>query len=154
MRAIFLFDFAVRGPQHREPDESCTERHALVLRTRPPVGQQHEKVRDAIVVVAVEVGGAAFARPPTCQERKQIGCADIAPPGFYMLFVVDGDGVPSEASLAQVGPGLVGDLDGDGIVGASDLLILLVSWGPCADCDDCPADLNGDCCPEVWSRDH
>ena len=29
--------------------------------------------------------------------------------------------------------------------GASDLLILLVSWGPCADCDDCPADLNGDC---------
>ncbi len=29
--------------------------------------------------------------------------------------------------------------------GASDLLILLVSWGPCANCKDCPADLNGDC---------
>ncbi len=38
-----------------------------------------------------------------------------------------------------------GDLDGDGIVGVSDLLILLASWGPCADCGDCPADLDGNC---------
>lgn len=38
-----------------------------------------------------------------------------------------------------------GDIDGDGTVGATDLLILLVSWGPCDDCNDCPADLNGDC---------
>lgn len=37
------------------------------------------------------------------------------------------------------------DLDGDGNVGVSDLIILLASWGPCADCDDCPADLSGDC---------
>ncbi|MEE8155106.1 MAG: hypothetical protein V3T53_09170, partial [Phycisphaerales bacterium] len=40
---------------------------------------------------------------------------------------------------------LLGDLDGDGSVGASDLLILLVSWGRCPDCNDCVADLNGDC---------
>ncbi|MEE9130220.1 MAG: sialidase family protein, partial [Phycisphaerales bacterium] len=38
-----------------------------------------------------------------------------------------------------------GDLNGDGVVGAADLLILLVSWGPCADCDDCIADIDGDC---------
>ncbi|MEE9131504.1 MAG: hypothetical protein V3T84_15925 [Phycisphaerales bacterium] len=38
-----------------------------------------------------------------------------------------------------------GDLDGDGVVGASDLLILLVNWGPCDDCDDCPADLDDNC---------
>ncbi len=38
-----------------------------------------------------------------------------------------------------------GDLDGDGVVGASDLLILLANWGPCDDCDDCPADLDDDC---------
>ena len=31
------------------------------------------------------------------------------------------------------------------MVGLSDLLILLANWGPCADCDDCPADLNDDC---------
>ena len=43
---------------------------------------------------------------------------------------------------------VVGDLDGDGTVGITDLLILLGSWGACADCDTpaaCPADLDGDC---------
>ena len=44
MRAIFLFDFAVCWPQHRETDESCTERHASALRTRPPVGEEGEEV--------------------------------------------------------------------------------------------------------------
>ncbi len=33
------------------------------------------------------------------------------------------------------------DLDGDGIVGAADLAILLGSW---ASCKGCPADLDGD----------
>ncbi len=32
------------------------------------------------------------------------------------------------------------DLDGSGSVGASDLLTLLVSWGPCK---GCPADFDG-----------
>ncbi len=40
---------------------------------------------------------------------------------------------------------VVGDLDGDGIVGTSDLLILFTSWGPCDNCDDCSADLDGNC---------
>jgi hypothetical protein len=42
----------------------------------------------------------------------------------------------------------VGDIDGDGVVGVLDFLILLAEWGPCADCDPpqaCPADLDGDC---------
>lgn len=38
-----------------------------------------------------------------------------------------------------------GDLNGDGTVGSADLLILLSTWGTCADCDDCVADLDGDC---------
>ena len=38
-----------------------------------------------------------------------------------------------------------GDLNGDGTVGASDLLILLASWGLCDDCEDCGADLDGNC---------
>ncbi|MCH8969987.1 MAG: hypothetical protein IIA66_12835, partial [Planctomycetes bacterium] len=39
----------------------------------------------------------------------------------------------------------LGDLDGNCNVGPFDLALLLGNWGPCADCDDCPADLNGDC---------
>jgi hypothetical protein len=38
-----------------------------------------------------------------------------------------------------------GDLDGDGVVGVNDFLILLGAWGPCGDCAGCPADLDGDC---------
>lgn len=37
------------------------------------------------------------------------------------------------------------DIDGDGLVGVADLLILLAGWGPCRDCNDCPTDVNGDC---------
>lgn len=51
------------------------------------------------------------------------------------------NGIPDECES----PGIPGDLDGNGIVGASDLLILLASWGPCADCGNCPADLDGNC---------
>ncbi len=41
--------------------------------------------------------------------------------------------------------GVLGDLDGDGAVGTTDLLILLGAWGPCGDCNDCVADLDDDC---------
>ncbi len=26
-----------------------------------------------------------------------------------------------------------------------DLLAMLVAWGPCSNCSDCPADVDGDC---------
>jgi len=42
-------------------------------------------------------------------------------------------------------PKILGDIDGDGVVGASDLLLLLANWGLCGDCNDCPADLDGNC---------
>jgi len=37
-----------------------------------------------------------------------------------------------------------GDLDGDDVVGVSDLLILLGAWGACDNPDDCPADFDED----------
>ncbi len=39
----------------------------------------------------------------------------------------------------------VGDIDGNGIVNTTDLLILLSSWGSCDDCNECPADLDINC---------
>jgi hypothetical protein len=69
----------------------------------------------------------------------------------------NGNGVPDVQDIAE-GTSLdcnknnvpdecdvIGDLDGDGLVGVSDLLLLLVSWGPCpAPPQACPADLSGD----------
>ncbi len=37
-----------------------------------------------------------------------------------------------------------GDLNGDGVVDVSDLLILLGAWGDCPDSGSCPEDINGD----------
>jgi hypothetical protein len=46
--------------------------------------------------------------------------------------------------LFTIGIGGVGDLDGDGVVGVNDLLLLLAAWGPCPLEGVCPADLDGD----------
>ena len=46
--------------------------------------------------------------------------------------------------MESVGLNVLGDVDGDGSVGASDLLILLASWGPCPPKGECTADLNND----------
>ena len=47
----------------------------------------------------------------------------------------------------ELEPPLPGDLDGDGLVGTTDFLLLLANWGPCP--DPCPpvclGDLDGDC---------
>lgn len=50
-------------------------------------------------------------------------------------------------SYVVFSPLILGDLDGDGSVSTSDLLMLLGSWGPCANpCPPfCQGDLNGDC---------
>ena len=47
--------------------------------------------------------------------------------------------------LSPTQQSIPGDLDNDGQVGVSDLLILLLNWGPCQGCEDCPADLDNNC---------
>lgn len=52
--------------------------------------------------------------------------------------------------LLPVRPGVIGDLDGNGVVDVFDLLILLDAWGACGDPADCPADLTGDGTVDVF----
>ena len=57
----------------------------------------------------------------------------------------DNGGASGSAYLLDAGgaPGnCPWDIDGNGTVGATDLLALLVSWGGCDDCSDCPADFD------------
>ena len=63
-------------------------------------------------------------------------CPDVFNPGQADE---NGDGV------GDVCEPIPGDLNGDGVVGVADLLILLSSWGPCKDCGDCSADIDGNC---------
>ena len=46
---------------------------------------------------------------------------NLAPPGYYMLFVVNSEGVPSEAAFTRVDPSLDGD--GDGFSDATEAFI-------------------------------
>lgn len=68
---------------------------------------------------------------------------NIAPPGYYMLFVINQCGVPSEAAMVRLDEILVvcdEDFNNDGEVGSDDLLFLLGHWGDPGG----PADINGD----------
>ena len=52
---------------------------------------------------------------------------------------------PPMSQIIDVTEHLLGDLDGDGHISTTDLLLLFGSWGPCRNCASCDADLNGDC---------
>ena len=66
--------------------------------------------------------------------------------GEYVLEVrrVDASSSSRVFSVAWLFPeqvGIPGDVNGDGVVNVSDILMLIVAWGTC---DGCPEDLNGD----------
>ena len=74
--------------------------------------------------------------------------ADTPPADTTVTLGLFKPGDPDSMSGPTVGPlipGIAGDVNGDGVVGITDFLALLAAWGPCADCDDCPADFDGDC---------
>ena len=64
-----------------------------------------------------------------CNDNGQPDLLDIL---LDPALDLDGTGIPDSCE-AQ------GDLNGDGLVGAFDLILLLVAWGPC---EGCPADLD------------
>ncbi len=60
---------------------------------------------------------------------------------FYLVFFRYRFG----STTLRTGPNCAADIDNDGTVGVKDLLILLGDWGPCANCNDCPADIDNTC---------
>ncbi len=85
---------------------------------------------------------------PNTQIVEETG---LLQPGVYTLWVEAGSFIDNDAPPFRSGEAsfdfafqvlVVGDLDGDGVVGILDLLALLSAWGPCA--GECPADLDGD----------
>ncbi len=97
-----------------------------------------------------EVDGGWFHRSfrvadfvtPNAQFRIRFNASDTDPQSIVEAAV---DGV--ELLRANCDETVLGDLDGDNLVGVADLLILLGAWGPCpAACPPhCAGDLDNDC---------
>ena len=69
----------------------------------------------AIRLSVTDVEGGVMLTMPTDSHQ--------APPGNYMLFLVDDTGVPSVSSLVRAEFGLDGDFNGDGTVDAADFTV-------------------------------
>jgi len=72
---------------------------------------------------------------------------NFAPPGYYMLFVVNGNGVPSISQIVKVGQRIPGDMNCDGNVNTSDQALFisaLLDPNGFSGCDLLNADINGD----------
>jgi choice-of-anchor B domain-containing protein len=79
---------------------------------------------------------------PTSQVRLRFVASDVN--GFSVVEAgVDDVRVETVACLVP------GDVDGSGAVDVADVLEVLATWGPCADCGTCPADLDGSCAVDV-----
>jgi len=80
--------------------------------------------------------------PVDCDDNAVVDMQEIL---LDPLLDVDGDGVIDACE------GTPGDIDGDGLVGVTDLLAVLGAWGPCENpCPPaCDADLDADCTVSV-----
>ncbi|MCH7849592.1 MAG: hypothetical protein IIB53_14675 [Planctomycetes bacterium] len=105
----------------------------LVLEVAIDEATREDAHRQALDAVSDDPEFVAVSIPWAISDEGQ-----IAGQGNHIEF----GGVATR--LTRILPPL-GDLDGDGTVGVSDLLILLGAWGQCDDCNDCIADLDGDC---------
>ena len=67
---------------------------------------------------------------------------DLLPLGYYLLFAMVDD-IPSVARIVNVRP-QAGDVNGDGVVNVSDLVKVILAWGPCPPSPPpCRADVDG-----------
>ena len=66
----------------------------------------------------------------------------------YDQWVIEGKSAPivMDSSMLDVSTSepILGDVNGDGVVNVSDILIMISEWGVCSEPVNCPADVNGD----------
>jgi hypothetical protein len=96
-----------------------------------------------LVDVSYSLGGAATLNataPPS---------ANLAPPGYYLLFILNSDQVPSIGAMVKLAPPGPGDVNRDGLVNIDDLLGVINGWGTCGSPDDPPDAPPGTCLADV-----
>ncbi len=114
-------------------------------------GQSASFGDDIINRMAVDGSGGIIAATPVSSWSSTMGRIVAAPAdgGVVLAWSDDrgggkdiyGQRVNSDGSLGPPMSDCEGDVDGDGVVGVSDVLAAIADWGVCV---DCPADINGD----------
>lgn len=97
-----------------------------------------------------ELGCSTSCDDPPCSGKPTCLALSPLPNGEYLIRLSMipstrlGTGSAYVLNIETSPSGPVGDLNNDGVVDVSDLLLLLGAWGACPIKDPCPADLNGD----------
>ncbi len=91
----------------------------------------------------VDIGGTGNDIRVVSNFRPGVGTSDEGAKTVEVFFT-DGSAGLYTIDVTPDGP-RPGDVDGDGIVGITDFLLLLAAWGPCAECASCSADFDDDC---------
>jgi hypothetical protein len=97
--------------------------------------------------VIVNLGVATSGGPGTLVNQTTTSATNVNnilanPTGYYVnIHNAQFPGGAVRGQLTPIKVPCVGDLNGDGVVSAPDLTVLLGAWGPCVGCD---ADLDGD----------
>ena len=126
-----------------------TATHTVVLMRTSCVTHSNNMSQRHVSLGAVGSGGAGSVGAPTDPDR--------APPGFYMLFVVDENGLPSASAMVRVITRF-GDMDQDGDVDALDHAAFSSCFtGPGAGpigpgCEPADFDGDGDVDCSDWTR--
>ena len=131
-----LLELVVKGILNGET------RGFLMLPNETFQSDRASQVFNLLVLINAAGPGAEFTFtlvPAGSGERLGV---DRDEDGFFDRDELDAGSDPADPIST---PDNVGDLDGDGVVGITDLLILLAGWGSCpAPPVPCPTDLDGD----------
>ncbi len=109
---------------------------------------------------AVEDGFVTWSSPESFEQNPDSNAlrwgtmynfwfdTDAAPVKGEASIALFRPGKPEAVTAAVLVPGATGgcpaDVNGDGAVNVTDLVMLITSWGPCLAIPECPADINGD----------
>jgi hypothetical protein len=91
--------------------------------------------------VLIEIDAAGFGQASITNVFLGEIEFDLGPPFGTQTVTIESVRATGTVTVTELAP--LGDIDGDCVIGFTDLLLLLSAWGPCAPGKPCPADLDG-----------
>jgi hypothetical protein len=105
-----------------------------------PAPPEPPAVQASVIMLVDELGFGQLGVLDVTLGQADI---DVGPPFGVVTVDIQAIRVAGNVTVDPLGP--AADVDGDGLVGFPDLLLVLAAWGPCpAPPAECPTDIDGD----------